>query len=75
MSNKLKIKVMKSSNKLTPVQQEVMKRFENGQKLVVLETNRRSGDEMFWCKKDEKSGLWRAEEKSSISSTPQVIVG
>ena len=55
---------MKASNKLTAVQQQVMDRFAAGQKLVVLETNRRSGDAMFWCEKDEKSGLWIAKEKA-----------
>ena len=60
---------MKSSNKLTAVQQQVMDRFAAGQKLVVLETNRRSGDITFWCEKDEKSGLYRAIE---IALYPQL---
>ena len=52
------------AKKFTPIQQKVMKRFENGQKLVILPTNRLSGDAMFWCEKDEESGLWRAKEKA-----------
>ena len=50
--------------KLTPVQKQVMKRFENGEKLVQLETNRMSGDVLFWCSFDEESGLWCATEKA-----------
>ena len=53
-----------TTKKLTPVQQKVMKRFEDGEKLVILKTNRKSGDAIFWCEKDEKSGLWLATEKA-----------
>lgn len=41
-----------------------MNRFEKGQKLAVLETNRMSGDAMFWCRLDESTGLWVAFEKA-----------
>lgn len=50
--------------KLTPVQKQVMNRFENGEKLVQLETNRMSGAVLFWCSYDEESGLWYATEKA-----------
>lgn len=53
-----------ATTKLTPVQKQVMKRFENGEKLVQLETNRMSGDVLFWCSFDEESGLWCATEKA-----------
>ena len=58
------MKAVELTKKLTPVQQEVMKRFENGQKLVILETNRMSGVARFWCEKDEESGLWIAVERA-----------
>ena len=54
----------KNAPKLTPVQKQVMKRFENGEKLVQLETNRMSGDVFFWCSFDKESGLWYAKEKA-----------
>ena len=52
----------KNAPKLTPVQNQVMARFEEGEKLVRLETNRMSGDVYFWCKKE--CGVWVAFEKA-----------
>lgn len=53
-----------ANKKLTPVQQTVMNRFANGEKLVILETNRMSGAVYFWCKKDINTGRWVAKEKA-----------
>ena len=37
--------------KLTKVQKEVLARFENGEKLLSMPTDRMSGDALFWVKK------------------------
>ena len=47
---------------LTKVQQAVMARFENGQRLAIFETRRMSGDAIFWVI-EEKDG-WRIVEKA-----------
>ena len=57
------------TKKLTPVQQKVMKRFEDGQKLAILPTNRKSGDAMFWCTKKRKKWIMASRRNSSVSST------
>lgn len=54
----------KNAPKLTPVQKQVMVRFDRGEKLVCLETNRMSGAVLFWCSEDKESGLWYAKEKA-----------
>ena len=52
--------------KLTKVQKEVLARFENGEKLLSMPTDRMSGDALFWVKKymmgnEEK---WEIKEKA-----------
>lgn len=63
---------MKASNKLTAVQQQVMDRFANGEKLVVLQTNRKTGDITFWCEKG-KRGLYQATEKALYPQIRRLI--
>ena len=51
------------SKKLTNVQKSVMERFSCGQRLVFLETNRRSGDAIFWVR-ETNSGYHTIVEKA-----------
>lgn len=62
----------KNAPKLTPVQKKVMARFERGEKLVCLETNRMSGDVYFWCKEYE-NGVWAAVEKALYPQLRQLF--
>ena len=62
----------KNAPKLTPVQKQVMARFEKGQKLVCLETNRMSGDVYFWCE-EYKDGIWVAKEKALYPQLRQLF--
>ena len=50
------------TQKLTKVQEQIMARFERGQKLVFMPTNRMSGDAIFWVYVD--NGDARVIEKA-----------
>lgn len=55
---------MEIKKKLTKVQQWVMSRFDRGERLVFMPTNRMSGDAMFWVRVDEEEGIARVIEKA-----------
>ena len=60
------------TKKLTPVQQKVMNRFSNGEKLVCLPTRRLSGEEYFWCRL-APNGLYAITEKALYPQLRQLF--
>lgn len=50
--------------KLTRVQKEVLMRFENGEKLLSMPTDRMSGNALFWVRQYDKDGKWYIKEKA-----------
>jgi hypothetical protein len=52
------------TQKFTKVQAQVMARFDRGERLVIMPTNRMSGDAIFWVMIDEEDGVTRVIEKA-----------
>ncbi len=54
---------MEKNQKFTKVQKQVMERFDRGQRLVFMPTNRMSGDAIYWVRV-WKDGLVSIDEKA-----------
>lgn len=62
------------TQKFTKVQQQVLKRFEDGQRLVFMPTNRASGDAIFWVRTSQ-DGIARVIEKALYPQLRKLIWG
>lgn len=56
---------LKRIRPMTQIQKNVMARFDNGYRLIILPTRRASGDAIFWARQCNEG--WRIVEKAYIS--------
>lgn len=62
------------TQKFTKVQQQVLKRFEDGERLVFMPTNRASGDAIFGVRTSQ-DGIARVIEKALYPQLRKLIWG